>query len=161
MDEPGYRLGYVQAMFTDAPPASLIIEEKENGSFVVDWESYVRYGELQWRDFLKMQPSQPKLFRVIASKAEKTGTAATDSRLEMIELKHPEEEGTVFATIDEGDPELAPVVQQLFSRGNGRRRTTHPPPLLSWRVRQRQGSPHRGRGGQGLADTSTHKELGK
>lgn len=115
VDEPGYRLGYVQAMFSDGDPANLIVEELENGSFAVDWESFVRYGELNWREFLKVKPSQPKLFRVIASKAEKTGTDVADSRLEMIEIKHPGEEGTVFATLDRSDPSLAPVMQQLQS----------------------------------------------
>jgi len=115
VDEPGYRLGYVQAIFSDGPAASLIVEEKENGSFAVDWESYVRYGELDWQDFLKLRPSQPKLFRVIASKAENADSAHRDSRLEMIELKHPEQEGSVFATIDKTDPELAPVIEQLQS----------------------------------------------
>lgn len=115
VDEPGYRLGYVQATFEGTPPASLVVEELENGSFVVDWESFVRYGELDWRDFLKLKPSQPKLFRVIASKADRPSSIIIDRAHETIEIKHPAEDGTVFATFDTSDPALAPLVEQLQS----------------------------------------------
>lgn len=114
VDEPGYRLGYAQALLEDTSPANIIVEEMENGSFLVDWESFVRYGELSWQDFLKMKPSQPKLFRVIASKAESSGYASSSDQ-EMIELKHPAEEGKIIATLDKTDPSLAPAVQQLQS----------------------------------------------
>ena len=113
VDEPGFRLGYVQAMFEGGPPSSLIVEEMENGSFAVDWESFVRYGELNWQDFLMIRPVQPKLFRIIASKAENETGGVVGMGREMIEIKHPEEEGVVYATLDRNDPTLAPMVQQL------------------------------------------------
>lgn len=115
VDEPGYRLGYVQALFENNAPSSIIVEETENGSFLVDWESYVRYGELSWQDFLKHKPSQPKLFRVIASKAESSDISRLRYDEELIEIKHPAEEGKVLATFDKNDPNLAPIVQQLQS----------------------------------------------
>ena len=113
VDEPGFRLGYVQAMFEGGPPASLIVEELENGSFVVDWESYVRYGELSWQDFLMIRPVQPKLFRIIASKSDNGPVSMAGVGREMIEIKHPDEEGVVYASLDKNDPNLAPMVQQL------------------------------------------------
>ena len=113
VDEPGFRLGYVQAIFESGPTASLIVEEMENGSFAVDWESYVRYGELSWQDFLMIRPMQPKLFRIIASKSDNGPASMVGVGREMIEIKHPEEEGVVYATLDKNDPNLAPMVQQL------------------------------------------------
>ncbi len=113
VDEPGYRLGYVQANFEDGTPCSLIVEEMENGGFVVDWESYVRYSELNWQDFLLIRPVQPKLFRVIASKSGSDSTSELGVGQEMIEIKHPAEDGVVYATLDKNDPDLAPMVKQL------------------------------------------------
>ncbi len=113
VDEPGYNLGYVQATFEEAEPVSLIVEEMSNGGFRVDWESFVRYGELSWSDFLKIKPLQPKLFRVIASKAESAPVAPLGAEQDVLEIKHPAEDGTVFATLDRRDPQLAPLLQQL------------------------------------------------
>lgn len=113
VDEPGYRFGYVQAILEEGSPVSLIIEEMENGSFRVDWESSVRYGELSWQDFLRMKPLQPKLFRVIASKSEGTPGPSATSEQEVLEIKHPAEAGVVYASFDRRDPGLAPMVQQL------------------------------------------------
>jgi hypothetical protein len=118
VDEPGYRFGYVQANFSDAPPVSMIVEEMEDGSFRVDWESSVRYGELAWQDFLRMKPAQPTLFRVIASKVESTlvpnaVAQHTEAGGEVIEIKHPAEEGVVYAALNKNDPQLAPVISQM------------------------------------------------
>lgn len=113
VDEPGYRFGYVQAILEENSPVSLIIEEMGNGSFRVDWESSVRYGELSWQDFLRMKPLQPKLFRVIASKSEGTPWPSATSEEEVLEIKHPAEAGVVYASFDKRDPGLAPMVQQL------------------------------------------------
>ena len=117
VDEPGYRLGYVQATFEDGAPASLIVEESETGSFAVDWESYVRYGELSWHDFLTMKPAQPTLLRVIASRSENGDNLPAGYGEELIEIKHPDEEGSVFATLDKTNPDMASMVTQL-QKGN-------------------------------------------
>jgi hypothetical protein len=94
---------------------SLIIEEMENGSFRVDWESSVRYGELAWDDFLRIKPAQPTLFRVIASKVESTvlPQSAGLPKGELIEIKHPSSDGVIYALLDKDDPQIAPLLQQL------------------------------------------------
>jgi hypothetical protein len=117
VDEPGYRLGYVQATFERGPPSSLIVEESDTGSFAVDWESYVRYGELSWHDFLTMKPAQPTLLRVIASRSENGDDQPAGYGQEMIEIKHPDEEGSVYAALDKTNPALASMVTQL-QKGN-------------------------------------------
>jgi hypothetical protein len=115
VDEPGYRFGYVQALFEDGDPVSLIVEETDIGSFLVDWEHFVRYGELSWSDFQRMKPLEPKLLRVLASKA--TGTpsvsALAPSSSQWLELRHPSGSGTVLGYFDPTDPRYAPLVEQL------------------------------------------------
>jgi hypothetical protein len=113
VEEPGYRLGYAQAIFANAEPVSLIIEEVADGTFRVDWESSVRYSELDWEEFIKTQPASPKLFRVIASKPQHTPPADSPQDSEVLELKHPDEDDVIFAYFDRKDPKFQPLLQQL------------------------------------------------
>lgn len=110
VDEPGYRFGYVQALFEDSTPASLIIEESPDGRFLVDWECLVRYGEVSWGDFLRTKPAEPKLLRVIASRPE--GGAAS-GMTQGLELRHPSEGGILLGYFDKADPRYAPLIEQL------------------------------------------------
>lgn len=104
--EPGHRLAYVQATFTDAPPIYVVVEETGSG-FLVDWESSVQYSEMGWRMFLTTRPVQPKLFRVIASKVE-TGEGGA-----LLSLRHPQEAGEVIGRFDPADPNFRTLVEQL------------------------------------------------
>jgi|UniRef100_UPI0037835FB7 hypothetical protein len=113
VEEPGYRLGYAQAVFGDAEPVSLIIEELGDGGFRVDWESSVRYGEIGWNEFIQTQPATPKLFRVIASKPRHAPSAEAPQGSEILEIKHPEEDDVIYAYFDRQDPKFQPLLQQL------------------------------------------------
>ncbi len=113
VEEEGYRLGYAQAVFATAEPVSLIIEEMVDGTFRVDWESSVRYGEIDWAEFLKTQPSEPTLFRVIASKPQNIPPEAAPMGSELLEIKHPDDNDVVYAYFDRKDPKFQPLLQQL------------------------------------------------
>jgi len=114
VDEKGYRFGYAQAVFDDAEPISVVIEETTEGKYRVDWESSVSYGELDWKEFLKVRPAEPTLLRVIASKPHVAPDGAAKGQ-EIIEIKHPAQEGTVLATFDRNDPKFQPLIDQLQS----------------------------------------------
>lgn len=114
VNEPGYSLGYAQAIFTNAEPVSLIIEEMADGTFRVDWESSVRYSEVDWNEFIKTQPADPKLFRVIASKPRNTPSDAPKDT-EVLEIKHPDDDDVIYACFDRRDPKFQPLIQQLQS----------------------------------------------
>jgi hypothetical protein len=113
--EPGYRFGYVQALFEDASPATLIVEETPTGEFLLDWECMVRYGELSWTDFLRMRPEEPKLLRLIASKPSTITPPGAEGSptAQWIELRHPAESGTVLGYFDRNDPKYAQLLEQL------------------------------------------------
>lgn len=113
MDEPDHRLAYAQALFLDGDPVCLVVEETADGSFHVDWESSVRYSELDWKEFLATRPDQPTLFRVIASKPLANTAENTDATQEVIELKHPAEQGVVYAYFNKNDPQFRSLVEQL------------------------------------------------
>jgi hypothetical protein len=114
VDEKGYRFGYAQAVFDDAEPISVVIEETGEGKYRVDWESSVSYGELDWKEFLKVRPAEPTLLRVIASKSDAAPDEANKGQ-EIIEIKHPAQEGTVLASFDRNDPKFQPLIEQLQS----------------------------------------------
>lgn len=114
VEEPGYRLGYAQALFADAEPVSLIIEELDDGSFRVDWESSVRYGEIDWSEFIRTKPESPTLFRVIASKPRHAPHENdVPQNTEVLEIKHPDGDDTLYAWFDRKDPKFQPLIQQL------------------------------------------------
>jgi hypothetical protein len=112
VDETGYRFGYAQAIFDDAEPISVVFEETEEGKFRVDWESSVSYGELDWKEFLKVRPAEPTLLRVIGSKP-KISLGTTEKDQEIIEIKHPSQEGSLLASFDRTDPKFQPLIEQL------------------------------------------------
>ncbi len=113
MEEPGHNLAYVQTLFNGSDPICVIIEESKDGRFLVDWESSVRYSEIDWKDFISTRPDHPTLFRVIASKPTDFIDAQTDRTQEVIELKHPAEQGTVYAYFNRDDPQFRSLLEQL------------------------------------------------
>lgn len=113
VEEPGYHLGYAQATFANSDPVSLIIEETSDGSFRVDWESSVRYSEIDWEEFIKTQPTAPKLFRVIASKPQNAPPDVAPQGSELLEIKHPDDNNIIYAYFDRKDPKFQPLIQQL------------------------------------------------
>lgn len=116
IDQAGYRLGYVQALFHDAPPVSIIIEEDSDGRILIDWESSVRHGELPWRAFLETRPTHPTLMRVLASRPpekRRDSYAAIERGMEVLELRHPAEAKTVYGSYNPHDPHMAALLEQM------------------------------------------------
>ena len=115
VEEKGFRFAYVQALFDDAPPVNVVIEETERGSFELDWESAVHYCELSWKDFMANRPEAPKMFRVIASRvdAAEMNVRGSNGKETTLKLKHPQEEGVVYGKFDPNDPNFRPLLRQL------------------------------------------------
>ncbi len=106
VEEPGYRFAYVQALFTNASPVNVVVEETDAG-ILVDWESSVQYSEIGWNEFMRTRPGQPKVFRVIASKVQSSDGSTA------LSLKHPIEAGLVIGRFDPSDPRFRSLVEQL------------------------------------------------
>lgn len=107
--EKGYRLGYIQALFAKETPLSVIVEEQTDGQFRVDWESLVRYGEMEWETFLREKPTRPILLRVIASLPADGG----EGDGEWLEVRSPGQEPALKARFDRQNPALKPLIDQL------------------------------------------------
>ena len=109
VQEKGHRLGYVQALFGPDDSVGLIIEEGEDGQIQADWESLVRFNEMEWGDFLRQKPETPTLFRVLATKHENRA----DGSHEWLELICPGQELALKAFFDRKDPQFQPLLDQL------------------------------------------------
>lgn len=116
VNEKGHRLGYVQAVFTEGSPVSVIVEEAEDGSFKVDWESLVRYSEMEWSDFLTRRPREPVLMRVIASRVENGPGAKGGKKADAavrLEVTSPGQGKPVWISLTPDTPGLASIQEQL------------------------------------------------
>ncbi len=59
--------------FSSARPGDVLemaLLPTSNGSYLIDWESYVGYSELSWTDFKKRRVAAPTLFRCFAAKSD-------------------------------------------------------------------------------------------
>ena len=112
--EPGFRFGYIQALFEKAPPVSIIVEELADGRIVVDWESAVRYGEMTWREFIDRRPTQPTLLRVLVSRRSvpAPGTSAIDPNIPL-EIHHASDSTALVSQAASNDARLASLWRQL------------------------------------------------
>ncbi len=112
VEEPGYRFAYVQALFEEAPPVHVVVEESDSG-FLVDWESSVHYSEMSWSNFQSQKPLEPKMFRVLASRPDETEGLRSENQQTTLKLKHPQEDGVIYAHFETNDPRFRPLLQQL------------------------------------------------
>lgn len=107
--EKGFRLGYIQVEFSQGAPVSVIVEEMEDGQFRVDWESLVRYGEMEWADFLEQKPTNPTLLRIIATRLE----PVIGDKREWLQITSPGQDRVLKAFFDRSDPKMTHLVEQL------------------------------------------------
>jgi hypothetical protein len=118
--EPGFRFGYVQALFEKAEPVAVVVEELADGRVVVDWESSVRYGELPWREFVQARPERPTLLRMLASRSDRAPEGPggeISGMVTALSLRHPSDSEPVEAVFDRSNPQLSPLVEQLEAGG--------------------------------------------
>jgi hypothetical protein len=112
--EPGQNLFLIQSSFADREPLQLVVELSARG-FHADWESHVRYGEMDWPDFLAHRPDTPTLFRVLATlRSEPTDSADGQARLE---LQHPDHPTPLQGVLSGEDAHWQALRRQLAQRG--------------------------------------------
>lgn len=61
---------YPMTMGTGSARRPIMLEQQENGSLLVDWESCVGYCEISWEDLPKSPPGKASLMRVEISSAD-------------------------------------------------------------------------------------------
>jgi DNA-directed RNA polymerase subunit RPC12/RpoP len=84
--------------------------EKSGETFLVDWESWVRYSELPWEEFMRQRPTEPKLFRVKTRELPYYNFDFDDDRKwQSFALESPDGEHTLYGYV----PRHSSMVQAL------------------------------------------------
>lgn len=113
--EIGYRhqvrvkgaLVIIGVLCSDSYLARTIVLEKVDGRFLVDWESWVGWGDLDWKELFKQRPTKPVELRVIASKDDYYNREFKDEHKWLsVRLERPGEDRLLYGYIDSQSPKL-------------------------------------------------------
>lgn len=90
---------------------------KTPDGYRVDWESWVAWSEMSWKDFKKLRPAEPKLFRVISSPGTYYNFGFKDeSKWVCFGLASPDREDTLYGYAPAGS-DLAAHLRPLDGVG--------------------------------------------
>lgn len=68
----------------------MLLGKASNGQYLVDWASFVLYGQMSWEEFMEKKPETPVLMRVLAtSDAHYTEEFSDKNRFGCLKLTHP------------------------------------------------------------------------
>lgn len=77
-----------------------IAVEQVDAGYKVDWESWVGYSEMGWDEFRSGRPTEPKLFRVLSSKADYFNYQfADDEKWRCFRLESPDRKHTLYGYV--------------------------------------------------------------
>jgi hypothetical protein len=83
----------------------LALRKEADGSFKLDWESFVGISAMGWDRFAKERPTQPVLFRVLASPQEYYNYEFSDEKKYLsVRLTSPDGRNTLYAYTERGTP---------------------------------------------------------
>lgn len=92
--------------------------EKIGGEYLVDWESWVAWSEMEWESLLVKRPSEEKLVRIHCSEAEYyAGEYADDEKWLCLKLKHISSDGFVYGYVTRDLFSGAGLANLLLSEG--------------------------------------------
>ena len=75
--------------------------EKVEDKILVDWESWVGWGEMNWEDLFKIRPTKPVELRVIASRSNYYNREFNDDeKWVAVKLEYPNADRVIYAYID-------------------------------------------------------------
>ncbi len=112
--QPGIHLFVTQSSLAGRPPQQLIVELSARG-FHADWESQVRYGEMEWPDFIAHRPTVPTLFRLLATLL--LDPAESSDGLARLELQHPDHSSPLQAS-PHGEETFWPNLREQLAQGS-------------------------------------------
>jgi hypothetical protein len=84
--------------------------ENVDDRYLVDWESWAGYSEMEWEVFLKMNPRRGKEFRVVVSPVDYYNfDFADDGHWKSFRITAPNEDGVVYGYL----PRSSPLMEKL------------------------------------------------
>ena len=102
----------VQVRTRDLEQKQMMLVDTKDG-WKVDWESWVGWSEMSWKDFLREKPKTPKLFRVILRETQYYNYSFADERRwKSYNLTSPDGESSVIGYVERAggiDREIRPA----------------------------------------------------
>jgi hypothetical protein len=119
IEEAGLSLVAGRVTFANGVVNDVILEW--NGSaFLLDWESFVNYSTLSWKDFQTVRSRNPVAFRVLATKGDFYFPPFSDmDKWGCLALQHSVEDGILYAYFDLASPEST-LLRDLVQNDEGK-----------------------------------------
>lgn len=96
----------------------LAMRRNADGRFVLDWTSYVGFGEMAWGQFKKERSTTPMLFRAFATSSDYYNYEFTDrQKFVSVNLLSPDGQISLHAYCERDTP-MGAALSQALSRGN-------------------------------------------
>ena len=91
-----------------------VVTQISNGSWALDWESYVGYCDIEWDDLPELQPKQPSLVRAIRLRTEYYNQGFTSDEWQSFKLSSPESAASLIGYVRRNSA----LIHQLLPIGN-------------------------------------------
>ncbi|MFD2158338.1 hypothetical protein ACFSW8_05460 [Rubritalea tangerina] len=104
----------VNGVLSNGEFKAAVLTRGAGGGLLLDWDSYVGYGELQWNELLTQQPKEPVLVRAVRTKIEYYNAGFDSDQWQSFELEYPGEEVRLVGYAKRGSA----LVHQLLPIGN-------------------------------------------
>jgi len=115
---------YGRAALQDGSSRKMLIEQLEDNSFRVDWESDVCYLPMNWEKYLSEQPSQPMDMRVTVTPDNFYAYEFRDeSRLICYKIKTRDSDEHLFGFVEKGSPQaidIDNIISKSLGHGGGK-----------------------------------------
>lgn len=93
--------GYISVTFEDKEFNIKQALVKYDGTFALDWESYIAYSDLTWEKMGELKPVEPFVMRVTLSiKDFYLGDFSDERKWQSVSLNSPNEEGTIYGYVE-------------------------------------------------------------
>ncbi len=106
-------------------PSYADLVREPDGAYLLDWESFVAAGEMDWEDFIKTRPTQPQLLRCVLSVTDYFNYEFTDKgRYVSLWLQSDDGERSLYAFCERNSALATKVGEHLKTARAGADRVT-------------------------------------
>ena len=115
------RFAYIEVKLNDFTTREIVVERTDHG-YLIDWESWVGWGEMEWNDIFKKHPTEKTLVRVECLVDSYYNRYFNDDKKWLVlRLTHFDEGRVLYGYIDKNSPMVDKLLLDI-SEARGRRK---------------------------------------